>query len=108
MENISTATLNSALEKRKTAELDSLSKLPTGFKRNSIRESGMGTIITIEIDRALFKSEKLPRTFEKLYFDIIIDQYYPLRPALVCFKINVIIISRYRHSILLMGGISAL
>jgi hypothetical protein len=93
MENVNTATLTSALEKRKNAELDSLSKLPTGFKRNSIRESGMGTVITIEIDRAMFKSEKLPHTFDKLYFDIIIDQYYPLRPALVCFKNNVYLLT---------------
>mmetsp|Transcript_9633 Transcript_9633/g.16178 ORF Transcript_9633/g.16178 Transcript_9633/m.16178 type:complete len:110 (+) Transcript_9633:58-387(+) len=69
-------------EKRIDKEIFLLRNLPKEYKLGK-KETQLGTLIDLEIDRSTVKSQLLDKSIQRFYFDILLRDKYPFQPPII-------------------------
>jgi len=59
-----------------------LRNLPKEYKLGK-KETQLGTLIDLEIDKSTVKSKLLDKSIERFYFDILLRDKYPFQPPII-------------------------
>jgi len=79
---------NKTQEKRIDKEIFLLRNLPKEYKLGK-KETQLGTLIDLEVDRSAVKSQFLDKSIERFHFDILLRDKYPFQPPIIMTRTTV-------------------